>query len=46
MLKTGFYDIALRKASERRQLANDDIKRKLERMKKLKIEFKSEEDKD
>ena len=39
MIHTGFYDIALRKAAERRQLQMNEENRMQRRMKELKIKI-------
>lgn len=39
MLNTGFYDVAIRKASERRSFAVQEQERRQKRMKELNISF-------
>ena len=41
MIKTGFYDIALRKEAERRQIRLDDHLRRQKRMEELQVKFKT-----
>lgn len=42
MIKTGFYGIALRKASERKDEADQDALRRQNRMKELGIKFEAD----
>lgn len=39
MIKTGFYDVAKRNASERREIALEEQMRRQQRMKELNITF-------
>ena len=39
MIKTGFYNVAVRKASERKEEADQEVLRRQRRLKELSIEF-------